>query len=97
MTLTYEQYILRNLKFIYENILGAPALVLMLGSEIEYVGENAEFANHAKRQFIHVSMTSAKVFNFNIHNSFSILISIPPPSVSGTSRNESVPTLRVVL
>ena len=41
--------IIRNLEYMYMNAPGNPVFVLLLGSEIEYNGENAEFANHAKR------------------------------------------------
>jgi len=41
--------LLRNLDYIYENVMGNPTIVLILGSEIEYEGENEEFANHSKR------------------------------------------------
>lgn len=39
----------RILEFMYFNALGKPVFVLLLGSEIEYEGENPEFAYHAKR------------------------------------------------
>lgn len=41
--------LLRNLDFICDNVKGNPYIVLVLGSEIDYDGENAEFANHAER------------------------------------------------
>lgn len=41
--------VIRNLKYMYDNVPGMPVFVLLLGSEIEYEGENAEFANHAQR------------------------------------------------
>ncbi|MDE5803254.1 MAG: glycosyltransferase [Lachnospiraceae bacterium] len=41
--------VIRNLKYMYENVPGEPVFVLLLGSEIEYEGDNAEFADHAER------------------------------------------------
>lgn len=41
--------IVRNLEYIYDHLPGSPKFVLLLGSEIEYEGENEEFADHAKR------------------------------------------------
>lgn len=41
--------LLENLDYIYENIPGNPIIILLLGSETEYEGDNPEFANHAKR------------------------------------------------
>lgn len=41
--------LIRNLKYMYDNALGTPTFVLLLGSEIEYEGENTEFADHAER------------------------------------------------
>lgn len=41
--------LLRNLDYMYENVPGNPLFILMLGSEIEYEGENPEFANHAEK------------------------------------------------
>ena len=41
--------LLANLDYIYENVPGSPDIVLILGSEIDYEGESAEFANHAER------------------------------------------------
>lgn len=37
----------RNLEYMYNHIKGEPLFVLMLGSELEYEGENAAFAGHA--------------------------------------------------
>lgn len=44
---TSEEDLLRNLQYIYDNAPGNPVFILLLGSEIEYEGGNAEFANHA--------------------------------------------------
>ncbi len=41
--------VIRNLQYMYENVPGEPVFVLLLGSEIEYEGDNAEFADHAER------------------------------------------------
>ncbi len=41
--------LLRNLNYMYENVQGNPLFILLLGSEIEYEGENPEFANHAEK------------------------------------------------
>ncbi len=41
--------LIRNLKYMYENVPGEPVFILLLGSEMEYEGENAEFADHAGR------------------------------------------------
>lgn len=46
---TPEDMVVRNLEYMYFNAPGEPVFVLLLGSEIEYEGENPEFANHAKR------------------------------------------------
>lgn len=46
---TPKEMIVRNLEYMYFNAPGSPVFVLLLGSEIEYEGENAEFANHAGR------------------------------------------------
>lgn len=46
---TSDEMILYNLEYMYENAPGRPIIVLLLGSEIEYEGENAEFSNHAAR------------------------------------------------
>lgn len=46
---TSGEDLIRNLKYIYDNAPGNPIFILFLGSEIEYEGENAEFANHAGR------------------------------------------------
>ena len=45
---TPGQELIRNLEYMYDNALGTPAFILLLGSEIEYEGDNAEFAGHAK-------------------------------------------------
>lgn len=45
---TSEKDLLRNLEDIYQNVKGKPIIVLLLGSEIAYEGENGEFANHEK-------------------------------------------------
>lgn len=37
----------RNLEYMYNNVTGQPLFVLMLGSELEYEGDNAAFAGHA--------------------------------------------------
>lgn len=44
-----EEHLIRNLDYIFENVKGTPLIILLLGSEIEYQGENEEFANHASR------------------------------------------------
>jgi hypothetical protein len=46
---TAVQDIIRNLDYMYENAPGEPEFIFLLGSETEYDGDNAEFANHAKR------------------------------------------------
>lgn len=46
---TPKEMIVRNLEYMYFNAPGSPVFVLLLGSEIEYEGENAEFADHARR------------------------------------------------
>ncbi len=46
---TSGEDLLRNLEYMYYHAPGEPKFVLLLGSETEYEGENAEFANHAKR------------------------------------------------
>lgn len=46
---TPTDMIIRNLEYIYFNAPGHPVFVLLLGSEIEYEGENLEFADHARR------------------------------------------------
>lgn len=46
---TPGEIIVRNLEYMYFNAPGSPAFVLLLGSEIEYEGENPEFADHARR------------------------------------------------
>jgi hypothetical protein len=46
---TSPQDIVRNLEYMYENAPGKPEWILLLGSETEYEGDNAEFANHAQR------------------------------------------------
>lgn len=46
---TPEELLIYNLEYMYENIPGRPIIILLLGSEIEYDGDNAEFANHADR------------------------------------------------
>ena len=46
---TSDEMLLFNLEYMYENIPGRPKIILLLGSEIEYAGDNAEFANHAER------------------------------------------------
>ncbi|MCM1160230.1 MAG: glycosyltransferase [Roseburia sp.] len=46
---TPGQKLIRNLQYMYDNALGTPTFVLLLGSEIEYEGENTEFAFHAER------------------------------------------------
>ncbi len=43
---TPDDMLLRNLEFIYENAAGAPTIILLLGSELPFEGENAEFAGH---------------------------------------------------
>jgi FkbH-like protein len=47
-TTPYE-VLLYNLEYMYENAPGSPTFILLLGSEIDYDGESAEFADHAKR------------------------------------------------
>ncbi len=46
---TPDEVLIYNLQYIYDNVPGNPMIVLLLGSEIEYIGENAEFADHAER------------------------------------------------
>lgn len=46
---TPKDTIIRNLEYMYANTPGKPVFVLLLGSEIEYEGDNPEFADHAKR------------------------------------------------
>ncbi|MCM1326546.1 MAG: glycosyltransferase [Bacteroidales bacterium] len=46
---TSGEDLLRNLEYMYYHAPGEPKFVLLLGSETEYEGENAEFANHAER------------------------------------------------
>ncbi|MCM1215148.1 MAG: HAD-IIIC family phosphatase [Lachnospiraceae bacterium] len=46
---TPEYAVVRNLEYMYDNVPGTPTFVLLLGSETEYEGENAEFADHAER------------------------------------------------
>lgn len=46
---TPDDVLMYNLEYMYENIPGSPIIVLLLGSEIEYEGDNAEFADHARR------------------------------------------------
>lgn len=46
---TPVEIIARNLEYMYFNAPGSPVFVLLLGSEIEYEGENPEFADHARR------------------------------------------------
>lgn len=46
---TPDDLLLYNLEYMYDNIPGRPMIILLLGSEIEYEGDNAEFANHAER------------------------------------------------
>lgn len=46
---TPGEIIVRNLEYMYFNAPGNPVFVLLLGSEIEYEGENPEFADHAGR------------------------------------------------
>lgn len=50
----FEKYtpveeIIKNLEHIYSNVPGNPDFILLLGSEIEYEGDNREFANLADR------------------------------------------------
>ena len=40
--------LLRNLDYIYENVKGNPMIILLLGSEIDYEGDNEEFAGLAQ-------------------------------------------------
>ena len=37
----------RNLDYIYDNVKGKPIIILLLGSEVEYQGDNEEFAGLA--------------------------------------------------
>lgn len=46
---TPDDVLLYNLEYMYENAVGSPSFVFILGSETEYEGDNAEFANHAQR------------------------------------------------
>ena len=48
--------IIDNLEFMYDNAPGTPLFILLLGSEVEYEGENIEFANHALR---HIKINKA--------------------------------------
>lgn len=45
---TSGEDLIRNLEYMYSHCLGEPMFILLLGSEMEYEGENAEFANHAQ-------------------------------------------------
>lgn len=40
--------LIRNLDYMYSHALGTPMFILLLGSEIEYEGENEEFSDHAE-------------------------------------------------
>nr|WP_297767126.1 DUF6492 family protein [uncultured Butyrivibrio sp.] len=42
---TPVELLLRNLDYIYDHVKGKPVIILLLGSEVEYEGENEEFAN----------------------------------------------------
>lgn len=46
---TPDDMLLFNLEYMYENALGNPTFIFLLGSEMEYEGDNPEFANHAQR------------------------------------------------
>ncbi len=46
---TSGEDLLKNLEYMYYHAPGLPRFVLLLGSEMEYEGENAEFASHAER------------------------------------------------
>lgn len=46
---TSVEALLQNLRYIYENVKGTPDIILVLGSETEYIGDNSEFADHANR------------------------------------------------
>ena len=45
-TATPDDILIRNLEYIYENAAGNPLIILLLGSELPFEGENAEFAGH---------------------------------------------------
>lgn len=44
---TSGEDLIHNLDYMYTHALGEPMFILLLGSEIEYEGENDEFADHA--------------------------------------------------
>lgn len=46
---TSTDKLVRNLEYMYFNTPGHPVFVLLLGSEVEYEGENPEFADHARK------------------------------------------------
>ena len=48
-TYTPVDEIIENIEYIYSNVIGTPEIILLLGSEIEYEGDNKEFANLAER------------------------------------------------
>lgn len=49
MGTTAPQDLLRNLDYMLEHAAGHPDFIFILGSEIEYEGENEEFRDHAER------------------------------------------------
>lgn len=49
MGTTAPQDLLRNLDYMVEHAAGHPDFIFILGSEIEYEGENEEFRDHAER------------------------------------------------
>lgn len=40
--------LIRNLDYMYTHAIGTPMFILLLGSEVEYEGNNEEFSNHAE-------------------------------------------------
>lgn len=49
---TPVEKLISNLDYIYRNVKGNPQIILLMGSEIEYEGNNPEFSNHAEHHGI---------------------------------------------